>query len=186
MQAPKRPIVYPHPRPGTPSATGLGGSPDTEAGGCHDTAVQKFNVFTPEFDHSSEREGFRWRGARVGKAIGGEGIGACLYELTAEERTYPFHFHHGNEEWLLVVAGTPTVRTPDGAWLLQPGDLVCFPRGPAGAHGVTGPGTVLLLSEKRLPDVVEYPDSGKVGVRHHGTGQNFLACDAVGYWDGEV
>ena len=42
-----------------------------------------------------------------------------------------------------------------------------------------------MLSEKHLPDVVEYPDSGKVGVRHHGMGKNFLAADAVGYWEGE-
>ena len=49
---------------------------------------------------------------------------------------------------------------------------------------MTGPGTVLLLSEKHLPDVIEYPDSGKVGVRHPAR-QNFLATDAVGYWEGE-
>ena len=58
-----------------------------------------------------------------------------------------------------------------------------FPRGPRGAHQVTGPGTVLMLSEKHLPDVVEYPDSGKVGVRHHG--QELPRADAVGYWEGE-
>jgi uncharacterized cupin superfamily protein len=147
--------------------------------------VRKFNIFAPEFDHSSERPGYRWRGARVGKAIGGEEIGACLYELPAGERTYPYHLHHGNEEWVFVVAGTPTVRTPDGERVLRAGDLMSFPRGPGGGHQVTGPGTILILSEKHLPDVVEYPDSGKVGVRHHGTPQNFLASDAVGYWEGE-
>jgi uncharacterized cupin superfamily protein len=147
--------------------------------------VRKFNIFAPEFDHSSERATYRWRGARVGSAVGGDEIGACLYELEAGEKTYPYHLHHGNEEWLFVAAGTPTVRTPDGDRTLRAGDLVAFTRGPQGAHCVTGPGTVLLLSEMHLPDVVEYPDSGKVGVRHHGPGQNFLARDAVGYWEGE-
>lgn len=147
--------------------------------------MRKFNIFTPEFDHSSERAGFSWRGARVGTAIGGVEIGACLYELAAGERTYPYHLHHGNEEWLFVVAGTPTVRTPDGERVLRAGDLMAFPRGPAGGHQLKGPGTVLVLSEKYLPDVVEYPDSGKVGVRHHGPSQNFHATDAVGYWEGE-
>jgi uncharacterized cupin superfamily protein len=149
--------------------------------------VRKFNIFAPEFDHSSERETYRWRGARVGHAVGADEIGACLYELPDGERTYPYHLHHGNEEWLLVVAGAPTLRTPEGERVLREGDLVCFPAGPAGAHCVTGPGTVLLLSSKNLPDVVEYPDSGKVGVRHQhpGGGQNFLAADAVGYWEGE-
>jgi uncharacterized cupin superfamily protein len=147
--------------------------------------VRKFNIFTPAFDHASDRKGYRWRGAKVGKAVGGDEIGACLYELADGERTYPYHLHHGNEEWLFVAAGTPTVRTPDGERTLRAGDLVAFPRGPGGGHSVTGPGTVLLLSEKHLPDVVEYPDSGKVGVRHHGASQNFLATDAVGYWEGE-
>ena len=77
------------------------------------------------------------------------------------------------------------MRTPDGERTLRAGDLFAFPRGPSGAHQVKGPGTVLLLSEKNLPDVIEYLDSGKVGVRHHGPGQNFLAADAVGYWEGE-
>ena len=49
-----------------------------------------------------------WRGARVGNAIGGEQIGAGLFELDEGERSFPYHFHHGNEEWLLVVAGSPT------------------------------------------------------------------------------
>ena len=147
--------------------------------------MRKFNILAPEFDHSSERETYRWRGARVGGAVGGDQIGACLYELPDGDRTYPYHLHHGNEEWLLVVAGAPTLRTPEGERVLREGDLVCFPAGPAGAHLLTGPGTVLLLSEMHLPDVVEYPDSGKVGVRHHGPGQNFLARDAVGYWEGE-
>jgi uncharacterized cupin superfamily protein len=147
--------------------------------------VQKFNIFDPVFDHSSDRDTYRWRGARVGKAIGGQEIGACLYELADGERTYPYHFHHGNEEWLFVVAGTPSVRTPDGERTLRAGDLIAFLRGPRGAHRVTGPGTVLVLSEKCLPDITEYPDSGKVGVRHLGPSQNFLAGDAVGYWEGE-
>ena len=49
--------------------------------------MRKLNIFTPEFDHSSERPTYRWRGARVGKAIGGQEIGACLFVLPAEERT---------------------------------------------------------------------------------------------------
>ncbi len=148
--------------------------------------VRRFNIFDPEFDHSSDRPGYRWRGARVGKPIGGVEIGACLYELPAGERTYPYHLHHGNEEWVLVVSGSPAVRTPDGERVLREGDVFCFPAGQKGAHTITGPGTVLLLSEKNLPDVVEYPDSGKVGARTATQpGENFLRTDAVGYWEGE-
>ena len=48
----------------------------------------------------------------------------------------PYHAHHGNEELLLVVSGTPGLRTPDGVRTLEPGTVVAFPRGAAGAHRV--------------------------------------------------
>jgi uncharacterized cupin superfamily protein len=145
--------------------------------------VHRCNLLASEFDHSSERDGYRWRGARIARAVGAEQIGACLYELGDGQRSYPYHFHHGVEEWLLVVAGSPRVRTPDGERVLRRGDVLCFPAGPGGAHQVTGPGTVLILSEHRAPVSVEYPDSGKVGVG--GPGKFFRSADSVDYWDGE-
>lgn len=145
--------------------------------------MRKVNLHAPEFDHRQDREGFRWQGVRVGRAIGGDQIGASLYELPDGESTYPYHLHHGTEEWLLVVAGTPLLRTPDGEQVLREGDLVCFPPGPDGAHRLTGPGTILLLSAASSPDVVEYPDSGKIGARPKGT--NYRAADTLDYWWGE-
>jgi uncharacterized cupin superfamily protein len=87
------------------------------------------------------------------------------------------------EEWLIVVAGTPTLRDADGERALGVGDAVCFPTGPRGAHQVRGPGTVLLLSATRPLEAIEYPDSDKVGVRP--PGGVFRKEDAVDYWDGE-
>jgi uncharacterized cupin superfamily protein len=145
--------------------------------------VRRSNLLSPEFDHSSERDGYRWHGARVGRAVGAEEIGACLYELGDGQRSCPYHFHHGIEEWLLVVAGSPLVRTPDGERVLQRGDVLCFPVGPGGGHQVTGPATVLIVSTIRAPDSVEYPDSGKVEVRP--PGKIFRSSDSVGFWDGE-
>jgi uncharacterized cupin superfamily protein len=37
-----------------------------------------------------------------------------LYELQPGERSFPYHYEYGCEEWLLVVSGRPTLRTPDG------------------------------------------------------------------------
>src|SRR5262249_12150556 len=107
----------------------------------------------------------------------------CLYQLAEGERTYPYHFHHGVEEWLLVVAGSPTLRTPDGERTLSPGDMVAFAVGPGGAHQVAGPGTVLIFSTKSSPEVIEYPDSGKAGA--YPLRKLFRAADAVDYWEGE-
>jgi uncharacterized cupin superfamily protein len=145
--------------------------------------MRRVNLLSPEFDHSGEREGYRWRGARIGKQLGAARIGASLYELAEGERTYPFHIHHGMEEWLLVVEGAPVVRLAGGDRRLRTGDLLCFPAGPEGAHQVRGPGTVLIFSANRAPETVEYPDSGKIGVMP--PGKIFRVADAVDYWDGE-
>ena len=145
--------------------------------------VRRFNLHAPVFDHSSERDGYRSRSARVAQAIGADQIGARLYELGDGQRSTPYHFHHGIEEWVLVVAGSPVLRTPQGERALQPGDVVCFPVGSGGAHEVTGPGTVLLLSDRRSPDVVEYPDAAKLRVSP--TGLVFRTADAVDLWDGD-
>jgi uncharacterized cupin superfamily protein len=145
--------------------------------------MRRVNIFSPEFDHSSEHEGYRWSGARIGKQLGAARIGATLYDLPDGERTYAYHFHHGMEEWLLVVSGTPTLRGPDGERELRAGDVVCFAMGPDGAHQVRGPGAVLIFSANRTPETVTYPDSGKVGALP--PGKIFRLEDAVGYWEGE-
>ncbi len=145
--------------------------------------MRRVNLHSPELDQSSERDGYRWRGSRLGKAIGAELIGGSLYRLDDGERTFPYHFHHGTEEWLLVVDGSPVVRTPEGERVLRAGDVLCFPVGPAGGHQVRGPGTVLIVSASHAPETVEYPDSGKLGVRP--PGKIFRTSDAVDYWEGE-
>jgi len=145
--------------------------------------VRRVNILAPELDRASEREGYRWRAARLGGSIGAEKIGATLYEVPDGDRTFPYHLHHGMEEWLVVVSGTPTVRTPAGERSLRPGDVLCFPPGPDGAHQVRGPGTVLLLSASGSPETTEYADSGKVGARP--PGKIFRLADAADYWEGE-
>jgi uncharacterized cupin superfamily protein len=143
--------------------------------------MRRFNVLEPEFDHSRQRDGYRSRGARVAQAIGADQIGARLIELEAGQHGSPYHFHHGIEEWVIVVAGSPLVRTPEGERSLRKGDVLCFPAGAGGAHQVTGPGTVLIVSDRCSPDVVEYPDSGKLLVSPPGT--VFRSADAVDLWD---
>ena len=75
--------------------------------------------------------------APVGPSIGAEQLGGSVYELDPGESTCPYHYEGVEEEWLLVLAGTPTLRDPEGEHELAAGDLVCFPPGPEGAHKVT-------------------------------------------------
>jgi uncharacterized cupin superfamily protein len=149
--------------------------------------VLRFNLRSGGLEQEADRAGFRWRASRVGDLLGSQRIGASLYELPEGERTFPYHFHHGVEEWLLVVEGEPTVRTPAGEQRLAPGDLVCFPSGAGGAHSAAGPGRVLIVSANREPSISVYPDSDKLGARpgEDEDTLNFRRGDAVDYWDGE-
>jgi uncharacterized cupin superfamily protein len=143
----------------------------------------------PEGD-ATDPPAYRSRGVRVGPLIGASALGGSVYEIDPGDSVCPYHYENAEEEWLLVLAGAPTLRDPEGEHDLRPGDVVCFPIGPDGAHKVTnrsdGVVRVLILSTKPKPDlsVCVYPDSEKVGVWP--PGGIFRFADKVGYWHGEV
>ena len=37
-----------------------------------------------------------------------------VYELPPGQSICPYHYELGDEEWLIVLAGRPTLRTPEG------------------------------------------------------------------------
>ena len=93
-------------------------------------------------------------------------LGASVWELQPGGSQFVYHFHHGSEELLIVLRGTPTVRMQDGDRTLAEGDVVPFPRGPQGGHQVRNDGDavarVLIVSAAANPDVAVYPETGKV------------------------
>jgi uncharacterized cupin superfamily protein len=118
------------------------------------------NVFDPEWD--GKRGGNRV--ARLAAAAGSQRLGASIVEVASGTLSSPYHFHHGNEELLIVLSGTPELRTPDGLRELKPGEVVSFPCGSEGAHRVRNgspePCRLLFISEMNFPDIVSYPDTG--------------------------
>jgi uncharacterized cupin superfamily protein len=102
--------------------------------------------------------------APVGAQAGAEELGASVYELDPGVVGAPLHVHHANEELLLVLAGTLSLRGPDGTQLLSAGAVVALPRGHAGTHSLLNrsdaPVRYLVVSTTNRPDVVEYPDTG--------------------------
>ncbi len=150
-----------------------------------------FNLYGEEWDRVEERPGWRSKDAWVGARLEAEMIGGSMYELEPGDRLWPYHTHHANEEWLVAIRGKPTLRTPDGEQELAEGDVVCFRRGKEGLHqvrnGTGDPVRVLMLSTLLAPDIVEYPDSGKLGARSV-AGERILLSrpgPMLDYWDGE-
>jgi uncharacterized cupin superfamily protein len=146
------------------------------------------NLFEVATDARPERPAaYRSSSVEAGPLIGAGALGASVYDLEPGESICPYHYEHGNEEWLLVLDGAPTLRHPDGEEELEPWDVVCFAEGPEGAHKVTNRTDarvrVVMLSTKRKPAVFVYPDSGKVAVEP--PGHLFRLADEVDYWEGE-
>jgi uncharacterized cupin superfamily protein len=155
--------------------------------------VRRFNIADPEFEYSEDDpEGFRSGRVRLAPYLSAEQLGASLYELNPGQAICPYHYEYGEEEWLLVLHGTPTLRHPEGSELLDPWDVVCFPRGPEGAHLVRNqtdePVRVLLFSAVVHPTISVYPDSDKIGI-FPGNDEDRLMVrrsSGVDYFDGEV
>jgi uncharacterized cupin superfamily protein len=150
-----------------------------------------FNLNGDEWNRVEERAGWRSKDAWVGARVESKLIGGSMYELEPGNRLWPYHTHHGNEEWMIVLRGRPTLRTPEGEAQLSEGDVVAFRRGQEGAHQVRNdtdePLRVLMLSTLLAPDIVEYLDSGKVSVvdaKGERLFREFRGRDAE-YWEGE-
>jgi uncharacterized cupin superfamily protein len=154
------------------------------------------NLFEPDFEDSSERPGFSWQRAALGRQAGAERLGASLFALPPGQAAFPLHYHLGNEEMLVVIAGTPSLRTLEDERELATGEVVSFPRGEAGAHQVVNRGEeearILLISEMNAPEVVVRPESGKLsafgrppGGRGEGMHKVFHQSDEVSLWEGE-
>jgi uncharacterized cupin superfamily protein len=155
--------------------------------------MQRLNIAAPEFEYDGEDpEGFRSGIARLGKLLGAAATGVSVYELPPGQAVCPYHYEAGEEEWLLVLEGTPTLRHPEGRELLQPWDVVCFPTGPEGAHGIGNESEerarVLMFSNVVVPTATVYPDSDKVGIWTGDPGTDVIVRrdSAVGYFDGET
>jgi uncharacterized cupin superfamily protein len=140
----------------------------------------------------TDPEGFRSGGARLGPLLGASRTGATVYELPPGQSICPYHYEYGEEEWLLVLSGRPTLRHPEGTDQLEEGDIVCFPTGPEGAHAVKNDAgetvRVLMFSNRTEPAACVYPDSGKVGVWTGNTDDDLIVerSSGVGYWHGEA
>jgi uncharacterized cupin superfamily protein len=153
------------------------------------------NVFSGEWDESYPAPPgwtFKWRRLVPGRSS----LGMCLYELPPGQRQPIYHYHHGNEELVLVLRGTPTLRTSEGERELRAGDAVHFPTGPEGAHQLINrsdePALYVIAASHVFPEVVEYPDSGKIAATSRVESQRgdrlwtiHRLDDAVDYFDSE-
>jgi uncharacterized cupin superfamily protein len=124
------------------------------------------NIHDRDWDVERSFGPSKTRMLHLGRRLGGELLGATVFELEPGIRGIA-HLHHGNEEWVLVLEGRPTLRTTAGERRLEPGDVEVFKRGPEGTHALSNETDsvcrFIVFSSMLHPDVVEYPDAGVIG-----------------------
>ena len=125
------------------------------------------NIADVQLADNGNGDKFAAKIGRVGPMIGSTGLGCSLTVLPAGKRAYPFHKHHVNHELFYVLSGTGEYRIDGKTLPLRAGDLVAAPAGKE-AHQIvnTSSGELRFLAFSTMTevDVVEYPDTGKIGV----------------------
>jgi uncharacterized cupin superfamily protein len=154
--------------------------------------MRRVSISDPTFTYDDrDIDGFRCGMFRLGTELGAAQTGASVYELPPGQAICPYHYEYAEEEWVLVLSGPVTLRTPEGEARLEALDMAYFPKGPDGAHELRNdgdsPARVVMWSTIVYPSATAYPDSDKVAVWTGIKTEDLIArrSSAVDYFDGE-
>jgi uncharacterized cupin superfamily protein len=153
--------------------------------------VQNLLALALEDTPPTNPAGHRFSAMSLTEGFGSVATGLSVYELPPGNASWPYHFETTEEEWLIVIDGELTLRTPEGEAVLRAGDVACFPAGAAGGHTVRNhsdaPARYAMPSaEARYGGATVYPDSGKVRVSGPGFDHRGWLGEPAEYWEGEL
>jgi uncharacterized cupin superfamily protein len=86
--------------------------------------------YPPPFDGPVQG---RWQ-RRLGKAAGLTELGASHVTLKPGAWSSQRHWHEGEDEFLVMLAGEAVLIEDDGETILRPGDCAAWPKGVANGH----------------------------------------------------
>ncbi|MRG93820.1 cupin domain-containing protein [Polyangium spumosum] len=115
-------------------------------------------------------ERFASRVALIAPKVGAQKLGYNVTIIPPGKRAFPLHNHHVNEEMFFVLEGEGELRLRDERHPIRRGDVIaCPPGGPESAHQIINTSDsvelkLFAVSTKMMPEVVDYPDSGRFGV----------------------
>lgn len=158
--------------------------------------IKKVNVFSGTWNESSHGEKFQREHMALTDMRDGHDLGCGAFRVAPGKRAFPKHAHLGNDEAVYVIAGEGLLTVGDEETSVAAGDFVLLPRGGKFAHVLVNSGRedllYLCMSTMNAPEVVHYPDSGKLGVMEDSRnwqGKNsisgFYRVEKAGYYDGE-
>jgi uncharacterized cupin superfamily protein len=143
-------------------------------------------------------EGFALKWGRAGPQLGLINLGCAVHVVPPGKKAFPHHRHHVADELFYIVSGEGQYRWGDKTLALRAGDIVGAPAGTQ-AHQIVNTGSTDLSylgissGGSGGVDIVDYPDSGKIGVAAGIKNGDFRTATyaAMGrlakadYWDGE-
>ena len=157
------------------------------------------NIDEVSFREFSHGDGFGAELAAVGAELGSRKLGFNVAVVPPGKRAFPFHAHHGNEEMFFILEGKGSMRIGEETHPVRAGDFISLPPGRDSAHQILNdsdaPLRYLAVSTMEVPEVVEYPDSRKLGMITGAPGgrpgakgdlRHFTRVESeVDYWDRE-
>jgi uncharacterized cupin superfamily protein len=152
--------------------------------------VQNLRDFALDHGPPDAPPGHDFVGDSLTELVGAVATGLGLYEIAPGNASWPYHFEIAEEEWLIVIEGELTLRTPEGETVLRAGDAAAFPAGAAGAHAVRNHTDARVRyampsTRARYGGATIYPDSGKFGIGAPGFHHRGRLGEPVEYWEGE-
>jgi uncharacterized cupin superfamily protein len=131
------------------------------------TETRVVNIESIRLVDNGNGDAFVAKIGRAGPLIGSTGLGCTLTVIPGGKRAYPFHRHHVNHELFYILSGSGEYRLDGYNLPVRAGDLIAAPAGKE-AHQIvnTSAGELHFLAFSTMSefDVVEYPDTGKIGV----------------------
>ena len=157
------------------------------------------NIEDLEFNDWGHGDKYQARIAWAGTVMGSNKLGFNVTELPPGKRAFPCHSHATNEELFFILEGNGEVRIGSEWHTIRQGDFINFPPGRATPHQIRNSSAASLrfiaISTMIVPEVTEYPDSGKYGVFAgtptarqvtEDTVRKIYKMDGdVSYWEGE-
>jgi len=136
-----------------------------------------------EFSHG-QRFGMKFR--VLSEFAGGSQITVCMEVLPPGKQANQAHYHMLEEEHVMVLEGTMTVRLGERAYEVSVGHYVCFPAGQQVGHSLFNhtdqPCRYLVLGNPHPHDVVVFTDTGRVQARL--TGESYRKSQTMDTWEG--
>jgi len=159
--------------------------------------MKKTNIYEADWREAEHGDRFQRGAISLTDMHANHGLGCSAFKVQPGKRAFPKHAHLANDEAIFIVSGSGAMTIGDETDVVKAGDFVMLPKGEKHAHVLVNDGheplVYLCMSTTVMPDVVHYPDSGKLGVlgskdfwtKGEPGVSGFYKPNPVGYWDGE-